>query len=82
MIRSVRVGTLSMAINDEFRKGLDSHADTCVVDDDTALLVHDFERPVNVHGYNERLERLDARPLQLLWRMIIPETDTARVLAM
>ena len=32
---------------------LDSHADTCVVGNDTALITHDFERPVRVLGYNE-----------------------------
>jgi hypothetical protein len=32
---------------------LDSHADTCVVGSDSALLIHDFDRPVRVHGYKE-----------------------------
>jgi hypothetical protein len=34
---------------------LDSHADTCVVGDDTALILQDFERPVRVHGYNDKV---------------------------
>ena len=33
---------------------LDNHADTCVVGNDTALLIHDFERPVRVFGYDGR----------------------------
>ena len=32
---------------------LDSHADTSVVGRDTALLIHDYETPVRVPGYNE-----------------------------
>ena len=32
---------------------LDSHADTSVVGRDTALLIHDYETPVWVQGYNE-----------------------------
>ena len=32
---------------------LDSHADTSVVGRDTALLIHDYETPVRVQGYNE-----------------------------
>ena len=39
----------------EFRTELDSHADTCVVSSETALVIHDFERPVRVHGYDERV---------------------------
>jgi hypothetical protein len=34
---------------------LDSHADTCVVGDDTALILQDYERPVRVHGYNDKV---------------------------
>ena len=32
---------------------LDSHADTCVVGLDAALVIHDFERPVRVRGYDD-----------------------------
>jgi hypothetical protein len=34
---------------------LDSHADTCVVGDQTALILQDYERPVRVHGYDDRV---------------------------
>ena len=39
---------------------LDSHADTCVVGDN-ALIVHDFDRPVSVTGYNQKVSHEDAR---------------------
>lgn len=38
-------------VQDDVRMELDSHADTCVVGKDTALIIQDFERPVQVHGY-------------------------------
>ncbi len=31
---------------------LDSHADTCVVGEGTALITHDFERQVRVFGFD------------------------------
>ena len=37
----------------EQRTELDSHADTSVVGRNTALLIHDYETPVRVQGYNE-----------------------------
>ena len=37
----------------EQRTELDSHADRSVVGRDTALLIHDYETPVWVQGYNE-----------------------------
>mgnify|MGYP003471091472 CR=1 FL=1 len=54
-IRSVVIGNLSSSSDcvNEIRTELDNHADTCVVSDDTALVIHDFDQPVNVHGYNE-----------------------------
>jgi len=36
----------------KFRCELDSHADTCVVGLNTALLIADFDRPVKVRGYS------------------------------
>ena len=58
-VRSVRVGTLVSGttgiITIEFKSELDSHADTCVVGKDTALEIHDYERPVRVFGYDERV---------------------------
>ena len=49
------VGTVA-SINvdvEEQRTELDNHADTCVVSEDTSLIIHDYERPVQVFGYNE-----------------------------
>ena len=37
----------------EFRTECDSHADMCVVSDNTCLIIHDFHRPMNVYGYKE-----------------------------
>ena len=37
---------------------LDSHADTCVAGNDTALIAHDFERSVRVFGCNESAGKL------------------------
>ena len=33
------------------RTELDSHTDTTAVDTSTALVIHDYEQPVHVHGY-------------------------------
>ena len=38
---------------------MDSHADTCVVGDN-ALIVHNFDRPVSVTGYNQKVSHEDA----------------------
>jgi hypothetical protein len=47
----VRLGSIHVTVNDtEFRTELDSHADTCVVGEETALVIHDFEKPVRVFG--------------------------------
>ena len=39
------------------RTELDSHADTSVVGKESALLIHDYETPVHVHGYTEEVGR-------------------------
>ena len=53
-IRTFRVGTLSsLSEQDELRTELDNHAESCVVSEETALIIHDFERPVSVFGYKE-----------------------------
>jgi hypothetical protein len=54
-IRTTKIGTLSTGSLVEIRTELDSHADNSVVGNDTALMIHDFERPVNVHGYNDKI---------------------------
>ena len=55
VIKSVQIlgslGTRTSLL--EQRTELDSHADTCVVGHDTALLIHDYESLVRVQGYNE-----------------------------
>lgn len=38
---------------EESRAELDSHADTTVIGDTTALIIQDFDHPVNVHGYDD-----------------------------
>ena len=55
VIKSVRIlGSLETRTSLlEQRTELDSHADTCVVGHNTALLIHGYETPVHVQGYNE-----------------------------
>ena len=51
------VNNVSYTIHDqtyETTLGLDSHADTCVLGRD-ALIILDYQRPVNVVGYDESL---------------------------
>ena len=43
------------------RTELDSHADMCVVGRDTALLILDHNRPVQVHGYSKRVGATTAK---------------------
>jgi hypothetical protein len=45
---------------DEGRAELDNHADTTVLGSNTALIIHDFERPVRVHGYDATVAQRDA----------------------
>ena len=51
---SMRVGAIVSHGQDrlELQTELDSHADTCVVGNETALVTHDFERPVRVFAYD------------------------------
>ena len=50
VIQSKR-SAISVVQNREHRTELDSHADTCIVSPDTALITHDFETPVSISGY-------------------------------
>ena len=34
---------------------LDTHADTSVVGKESALLIHDYDTPIRVHGYTEEV---------------------------
>jgi Reverse transcriptase (RNA-dependent DNA polymerase) len=62
MIRSCRLGKLIVSHGQtDIRTELDSHADTCVVGDDTALITFDFNRPVRVHGYDDQVRRTPCR---------------------
>lgn len=44
------LGSIDVSVN-ESRTDLDSHADQCAVGRNV-LVVHDFDRPINVTGYN------------------------------
>jgi hypothetical protein len=51
VIRSLRISALQAETTDnQTRTELDSHADTCVLGDN-ALIIEDFEKPVEVSGY-------------------------------
>lgn len=53
-IRTVRICALGTD-SKETRTEIDSHADTCVVCKETALIFHDYETQVRVHGYKQSL---------------------------
>ena len=56
-VRSVMIGNISMSTTtreDKVRTELDNHADTCVVGDNTALVICEFNQTVRVHGYTEQ----------------------------
>ena len=52
-VHTVRVSSLKTEMETIGRAELDSHADTSVIGDATALVIQDFDRPVNVHGYDD-----------------------------
>ena len=52
-VRTVRVGRIGAEPSPSSRTELDSHADTSVVGQH-ALILHDYERPVNVIGYDSK----------------------------
>ena len=56
-MRYTRIGALASAdeIGNEFRSELDSHADTCLVSEGTALITHDYERTVRLFGYDDNI---------------------------
>ena len=59
----------------EVRTELDSHADTCVVGDETALTIQDFDRQVQVFGFDGS-KSTSARQLQVLLAMLTQEQGT------
>jgi hypothetical protein len=75
----VRIGLAGAEYeNDESSNSeLDSHADTCVVGKN-ALIIHDFERPVNVTGYDQSVATTKARTVTAA--VAYDEPNTGRVL--
>jgi hypothetical protein len=59
-VHTVRVSSLKVGTDDEGRAELDSHADTTVIGDSTALVIQDFNRPVRVHGYDQSVAQRDS----------------------
>ena len=55
MIQTFRVGSLHTFpdATNITRSELDSHADTCVIGDSTALVIMNHDTPVRVYGYDE-----------------------------
>ena len=47
-----QIGSLATDQGPEGHSELDSHVDTCIVGDNTALVIQDFECPVSVVGYD------------------------------
>jgi hypothetical protein len=48
------VSSLKVGTEEEGRAELDSHADTTVIGDATALIIQDFDRPVRVAEKTEK----------------------------
>ena len=59
-IHSIKIGSLKVGGDgNEVRTEMDSHADTCVVGEETALIIQDFDRPVRVFGYSKDVGQPD-----------------------
>ena len=58
-LRTVGLGSFTTGMTTDCRSELDSHADTCMVGDNTALLIQDYDQPVRVHGCNESVGQAD-----------------------
>ena len=74
-VTTVRIG--SFAALDEYGEGrteLDSHADTCVVGHDTALVIQDFGRQVTVHGYMDDIGSAKCKTMSAVVAYDHPET--------
>ena len=60
-IRTTRLGALTATTSQtECLFEIDNHADTCVVGSKTALFIHDYDIPVQVHGYDEGVGEIEA----------------------
>ena len=53
---------------------LDSHADTCVIDDNY-LVIHDHNRPVHVYSYDRKMATKVPRQLMLQYGIKIHRVD-------
>jgi hypothetical protein len=76
-ICSVMIGNVSMSTTtreDEVRTELDNHANTCVVGDNTALVIHEFDQTVRVHGYTESIGAMKAKTVSAVVAYDHPET--------
>ena len=45
------LGSYAQVSDHDTRTELDSHADTTAVGSSTALVIHNYEQPISVHGY-------------------------------
>ena len=83
-IRTVRIGSFAVSgTKDEVKCELDSHADTCVVGEDTALVIQDFGRQVAVHGYDEDIGQVsNCRTVSAVVAYDHPETGDVYMLVL
>jgi hypothetical protein len=75
-----KIGTLSINDPKEIRTELDSHADTSVVGKDTALMIHDFGRAVNVYGYNDTIGQARCKTISAVVAYDHPKTGDTYML--
>ena len=60
-VRTNRLGALTATTRQtECHSELDNHEYTCVVGSKTALLIHDYNRPVQVQGYNMGVSKVNS----------------------
>ena len=81
-MHTVRIGAIDVSEDDlEGRTELDSHADTCVVGEGTALVFQDFEQPVQVHGYDEAVgPASNCKTVSAVFAYVHPETGLTYML--
>jgi hypothetical protein len=80
-VRTVHLGSLHVDSDMECRTELDSHADTCVVGEETALVIHDYEQPVRVFGYDESIgQATNYKTVSAVIAYVHPETGETYML--
>ena len=80
MVRTVRIGATGATFHDgDTHSELDSHADTCVVGKH-ALIIADFDRPVNVTGFNNKISTLQAKTVSAVVAYDDPMTGETIIL--